>query len=55
MTVADDRRARPDEFTEGEDEPAVTAHNSSPDKTVFTEKGNTEAWIATDTTVDLDR
>lgn len=33
----------------------VTAHSCSPDRTVFTEKDNTDAWIATDLTVDLER
>ncbi|MFB6308240.1 MAG: hypothetical protein ABEH35_02830 [Haloarculaceae archaeon] len=46
---------RPDVVTEDEDtgETTVTAHNSSPDRTVFTEKDNADAWIATDLTVDL--
>jgi hypothetical protein len=36
------------------DEPvAVTAHRSSPDRVVFVEQDNSDAWIATDTTVDL--
>ena len=34
-----------------EDEPIVAACETSPGKTVFTEKGNTDAWIATDLTV----
>jgi len=38
-----------------EDNAAVTAHECSGDRIVFTENGNTEAWIATDTTVSLDR
>jgi hypothetical protein len=33
----------------------VTAHSTSDDRTVFTEAGNTDAWIATDHTVDLER
>jgi hypothetical protein len=40
--VADDR------------EPPVTAHNSSPDRTVFIEQNNKNGWIATDLTVPLD-
>lgn len=32
---------------------SVTAHGSSPDRTVFTEEGNTDGWIATDYTVEL--
>lgn len=34
---------------------AVTAHQSAPGRTVFTEDGNTDAWIATDLAVDLTR
>lgn len=34
---------------------AVSAHKSSPDRTVFTEDGNSDAWIATDLTVELRR
>jgi hypothetical protein len=37
-----------------DDEPPVTAHCSSPDRTVFIEDGNKEGWIATDLTVSLD-
>jgi hypothetical protein len=33
----------------------VTVHRSSPDRTVFTEEGNTDGWIATDLTVSLER
>lgn len=33
----------------------VTVHNSSPDRTIFTEEGNNDAWIATDLTVSLER
>ena len=33
----------------------VTAHSTAPDRTVFTESGNTDGWIATDLTVSLVR
>jgi hypothetical protein len=33
----------------------VTAHQSGPDRTVFVERGNTDAWIASSLTVSLDR
>lgn len=33
--------------------PFVSALRTSPDKTVFTEKGNSDGWIATDHTVSL--
>lgn len=35
--------------------PAVAMSRTSPGRTVFTVQGNTDAWIATDLTVDLDR
>ena len=43
----------PDESVE--DRPTVAMSCTSPDRTVFTEEGNTDAWIATDMTVELDR
>jgi hypothetical protein len=36
-----------------DDRPSVMAHTCSEDRTVFTEDGNVDAWIATDLTVDL--
>lgn len=33
----------------------ITAHRSSPDRTVFVEQDNKDGWIATDFTVDLMR
>jgi hypothetical protein len=49
-----------DRIEEGTEEwtderPVVAASRCSPDRTVFTEQGNTDAWIATDLTVELDR
>lgn len=38
-----------------DDRPAVKAHVCSEDRTVFTEDGNADGWIATDLTVDLSR
>ncbi|MFC6770872.1 hypothetical protein [Halorubrum pallidum] len=38
-----------------DERPIVAASRCSPDRTVFTEQGNTDAWIATDLTVTLDR
>jgi len=37
---------------ESDDRPTVTAHASHTDRTVFTERGNKEGWIATDLTID---
>jgi len=34
---------------------SVTTHRTSPDRCVFTESDNTDAWISTDTTVALQR
>lgn len=33
----------------------ISAHRSSPDRMVFTERDNTDGWIATDLTVELER
>ena len=41
--------------SDAEPEPGVgivTAHESCPGRTVFTESGNCDAWIATDLTLD---
>jgi len=40
--------------TTEEDLPAVLCHESRPGRSVFTEDGNPDAWIATDLTVSLD-
>jgi hypothetical protein len=37
-----------------EDDDAVSAHRSSPDRTVFTESDNPDGWISTDITVDVE-
>lgn len=37
------------------EECTVTAHGSSPERVVFTEEGNTDAWISTNLTVSLHR
>lgn len=44
----------PDVITDDQSrEKTVTVHRSSPDRVVFTEAGNTDGWIATDLTVEL--
>lgn len=58
MTHADDVRTideRAQSSEHGTTDPAVSVHKCSPDRTVFTENGNADGWIATDTTVELDR
>lgn len=50
MTTAPDRARTGDA-----DETTVTAHRSTPDRTVFTEEGNSDGWIATDLTVELEQ
>lgn len=52
MAPASDRENARETVT---DESSVSAHQSSPDRTVFTEEGNSDAWIATDLTVELER
>jgi hypothetical protein len=32
----------------------ISAYSSRPDRTVFTESGNPDGWIATDATVDVE-
>jgi hypothetical protein len=33
----------------------LSAHSTSPDRTVFTEPGNADAWLSTDLTVSCER
>jgi hypothetical protein len=33
----------------------ITAHATAPEKTVFVQSGNHDAWIATDLVVELER
>jgi len=41
-----------DEYPVEHDVPTLTAHESRPGRTVITEEGNPDAWIATDLTVE---
>ena len=43
------------ESLEVAEETTVTAHCCTPERTVFTEEGNSDGWIATDLTLDLER
>jgi hypothetical protein len=51
-----DRRELPDgqelAASSGADLPVVEVHTTKPDRAVFTEKGNTDGWIATDLVVE---
>ncbi|WP_255196120.1 hypothetical protein [Halorarius litoreus] len=48
--------AAPERGPEPTDDPvALSAHSTSPDRTVFTEPGNCEAWLSTDYTVTCER
>jgi hypothetical protein len=38
----------------GDEPPSVSAHRTSPDRTVLTEEGNCDGWIASDLVVELD-
>jgi hypothetical protein len=53
--MTETRSPEPDAEPTDEDQPAVTAHTCSSDRTVFTEEGNNDGWIATDLTVSLRR
>ncbi|WP_435194641.1 hypothetical protein [Natronomonas sp. EA1] len=35
--------------------PALACYRTCPEKSVFTEPGNVDGWISTDTTVELER
>ncbi|MBZ6493768.1 hypothetical protein [Natrinema longum] len=49
------RRQDPDTDAEREEPAAVvTSHETRPGKIVFTERDNTDGWIATDLAVDLE-
>jgi hypothetical protein len=58
MTAVDEGRAPEDDRgssgVAGEGVP-VTAHRSAPGRTVFVEEGNSDAWIASDLTVECGR
>jgi len=42
--------------SEGDDsDVGLKAHSTSPDRTVFTEPDNSDGWIATDYTVNVER
>jgi hypothetical protein len=45
----------PDHAAEREDDSRVVAHASRPDRTVFTEEGNTDGWIASDLVMSVER
>ena len=53
MTMGD--RIERDAEPAADDRPTVAATRCSQERTVFAEQGNTDAWIATDLTVDLKR
>jgi len=50
-----DGRELPQEADDTDDSPCVSALRASPDRTVFTEEGNCDGWIATDLIVTLSR
>lgn len=57
MSTGDRIEVDVDADTDGPSErcPAITASRCSPDRTVFTEQDNTDAWIATNLTVEPQR
>lgn len=53
--MADSRPRNADGEADDEPSVAVSACETSPGRVVFTEEGNTDAWIATDLTVEVER
>ncbi|WP_335998861.1 hypothetical protein [Halorientalis halophila] len=43
-----------DEVAATEDVPGIKHHRATDERTVFTEEGNTDGWIATDLTVECE-
>jgi len=52
METTDESSAEGVEEPATEDRPLVRAHATSEERTVFTEPGNGDGWIATDLTVE---
>ncbi len=48
------RRQESDPSNEAEPAAVVSSHETRPGKIVFTERNNTDGWIATDLAVDLE-
>lgn len=48
-------RADPDADENAGTAPEVSVHETEPGKSVFVESGNTDGWIASDTTLDVTR
>lgn len=44
----------PTSETSDDDVPPLSCYRTCPEKSVFTEPGNADGWIATDTTVELE-
>jgi hypothetical protein len=53
MAAGTQSRARPDADADAEDRPEVSVCESAPGTAVFIESGNTDGWIASDTTLDV--
>lgn len=52
MEPTDHPRGRATADEPGSGVPRVSAHSTSEDRTVFTESGNGDGWIATDLTIE---
>jgi hypothetical protein len=53
--MATQDRAREGVQTDTDEWPAVSTHQTAPDRVVFTESENTDGWIATDFAVTVER
>ncbi len=54
-TRPQDRELTPADEVDDLDRVAVSMHCTNPDRAVFIEEGNSDGWIATDLTVDLNQ
>lgn len=54
-TRPQDRTPSPADEVDDPERASVSMHCTNPDRTVFIEEGNSDGWIATDLTVDLNQ
>ena len=54
MDVPTRQEETPQSPPDAETDSIITSHETRPGKVVFTERNNTDAWIATDATTTLD-
>lgn len=55
MAAGTQSRVDLDGLQESNERPAISVCEGAPGRSVFLESGNNDGWIATDTTVDIER